>query len=193
MGSLPLRASVIAVLLLGSAATAQGELPPSPWELQAVPATVAEGGSLTLTLRPRSQAALAAHDLYVSSVRDGGRSWNYLDATGRWSSRPTPYRRWQGEAPVTPIAIVFHGVNPSGWYTFRVQSVRPAAPPFRKHYVFTPAVLRVRVRHAPDGGHVAARLPVTVLALATAAAISLVSLAGRTGASPDDAPGARRR
>ena len=146
-----LRLALVLLALLGGCEGSSGpRLPSAPFAFGASPASLVEGGPLTLTLAPRSEAP--GHtgdpvDLYLSFERDSGRAWGYLAPSGGFTATPAPYIRIAAGAGA-PIAVRFASASPFGQYTFTAQFVRPGGTPSRAHYVFAPLVAKVSIRPA---------------------------------------------
>jgi hypothetical protein len=146
-----LRLALVGLALLGGCqGSSASRLRSAPFEFRASPASVVEGGSLTLTLAPRGEAPGHADgpvDLYVSFERDSGRAWGYLAPSGGFTGTPAPYTRIAAGAPA-PVTVRFASASPFGEYTFTTQFVRPGGTPSRAHYVFAPLVAKVSIRPA---------------------------------------------
>lgn len=133
-------------LLGGCRGSSSSRLPAAPFEFGASPASLVEGGPLTLTLAPRREAP-GPVDVYVSFERDSGRVWGYLAPSGGFTGTPAPYMRIAGGAS-RPVTVRFASASPFGEYTFTTQFVRPGGPPSRAYYVFAPLVAKVSIRPA---------------------------------------------
>lgn len=168
------RLFVLGVLLVGCQTSSATSLPAAPFDLRTTPASLTEGDTLVVSLAPKGDADLAdvaPVDLYVSFLRDAGVAWGFLDPSGRWTAEQVRYGRIEA-GPISPVVMRFTRVQPFGRYTFRVQFVRAGQPPSRKHYVFQPAVVTVRIHAAGGNG----RGLVVSLALVTAGAMGLVAI-----------------
>lgn len=88
-------------------------------------------------------------DVYIAAARDGGR-WLYLTPARAPSVAPATLARGTSGQPFGGLWFTVRGVQPGGWYMFRVQFVRASAVPARKHYVFQPLLATVRVAPRRD-------------------------------------------
>lgn len=165
--------------LAGCQPAAERRLEPPPLELRATPSSVVEGGSFTLSLTANPGAAPSATgplDIFVSFVRDAGRHWGYLDPARGWTADKRRHRRID-DVRGAPFSVRFDRVGPVGRYTFRVQFVRPDTAPSRKHYVYQPALVTLRIRpSAPDTGRMVLVLGGLGLLTLGAAALVMVFL-----------------
>lgn len=180
------RGLLVILIVVAGASAASGGLPRAPFRLSAVPATVEEGGQMTINVSPLTQehdeVPSVPFDVYVSIIRDGDPEdgspavWAYLTPSGAWSATATPYRSALTLSHLSPIAVGFAGVKPIGWYRIRVQFVKASAPlPSRKHYVFQPLLVQIKVQPRSGSGAEAALVLVPLGALTVGAWILVVA------------------
>src|SRR5438552_15928070 len=86
------------------------------------------------------------------------------------SLTPAAFGRGTSGRPLVGLLVTLQGVEPGGWYMFRVQFVSASAEqPTRKHYVFPPLLATVRVEPRRDGDSSAALVALGLLTLAALA------------------------
>jgi membrane protein YfhO len=165
--------AALAAALIVWPAAADAKLPAAPFTLDVTPSSLAEGENLVLRVDPAgamTQLSREPLDVYLSAVRDGARGWLYIVPAGAPSLTPAAFARATSDRPFVGLLVTLRGVEPGGWYMFRVQFVSASAEqPTRKHYVFQPLLATVRVEPRRAGDSSAALVALGLLTLAALA------------------------
>lgn len=184
------------LLALGAAPPAvEAGLASAPFRIEATPVTVTEGHSLTIRmdrLEPGAGLPNAAepYDVYISVLVEGPRQgWLFLEPSGVFSGRkPAPYFQGMAGKPLGGLQITLQNVGPGGWYLIRVQFVRVSVDwPTRKHYVYQPLWVTVRVSPR-SSGESSGVLVLGALGLLTLAAAVVTWLTPARPVPSDDPP-----
>ena len=179
-------AGMILLLTVGmDPRAADAKLAAAPFRLDASPAVLTEGESVTIALDPLapgiSVPGAEPYNIYMSmsAESESRRGWLFIGASGGMSTTAAPFRRTITGTPPDGLKATVLSL-PAGYYAIRAQFVRTsAAAPTRKYYAYQPLWSTIRVNPRPAAGSNATPV-LTGLGVALLAALIVVWLPMRT-------------